>query len=317
MNPDFEKLRELLELRDVGAFLAAYQEYRQRHGINIEVTGLTQRVLPALLRNAFHEGRMTAKDIVLLWRLVRDTRLLLVENDLLVAINFRINDAVAAVEPGTKRPVQPLATYEDVRPSTTQNEHSPYASSSPNGAVPVTEVKRVAIASAFSFGTWSSVDTFNFRKNLCASKQEYEFLRAVRQFYPSLYAYPNQLLRNFIDIPKLEATIPIKARNFAWSAQVDILLCTADEDPVLGIELDSVHHDSLEAAERDELKNLLFKLAGVPLVRIRAADTNTARAEDFYDLLMARADELEKLRPRRLRPRRNHDFLVPTAVVSR
>jgi hypothetical protein len=93
--------------------------------------------------------------------------------------------------------------------------------------------------------------------------------------------------------------------------------CTTDEDPVMGIELDSVHHDSDEVGERDGLKNLLFKLAGLPLVRIRAADTKAVRAEDFYDLLMAESNTLDTLRPRRLRPRRTHDFLVPAEVVSR
>lgn len=142
-------------------------------------------------------------------------------------------------------------------------------------------------------------------------------MRAVRRYFPSLQAYPNQPLRNFIDIDKLEATVPLRARTYAWSAQVDVLLCTADEDPVMGIELDSVHHDSDEVVERDGLKNLLFKLAGLPLVRIRAADTPAVRAEDFYDLLMAESATLDTLRPRRLRPRRTHDFLVPAEVVSR
>ena len=43
-----------------------------------------------------------------------------------------------------------------------------------------------------------------------------------------------------------------------------MLLCIADEDPVMGIELDSLNHDSEKVVERDELKNLLFKLAGCP-----------------------------------------------------
>jgi hypothetical protein len=183
--------------------------------------------------------------------------------------------------------------------------------------VPVTEVKRVAVASAFSFGTWSAVDAFDFRKNLCASRQEYEFLSAVRQYFPSLRAYPNQPLRNFVDIEKLEAMVPLRARNYAWSAQVDILLCTADEFPVIGIELDSVHHDADDVVERDELKNLLFKLAGLPLIRIRAADTTAVRAEDFYELLVAESETLDVLRPRRLRPRRTHDFLVPAESIAR
>ena len=94
--------------------------------------------------------------------------------------------------------------------------------------------------------------------------------------------------------------MPVRARNYASSAQVDVLLCTTDEDPVLGIELDSLHHDSEEVVERDELKNHLFKLAGLPLERIRAADTRAVRSEDFYDLLMAESKTLDTLRPRRL-----------------
>lgn len=317
MRPDIEKLRELLEVRNVGGFLAAYQEYRQHNGIDPVVTSLTQRVFPPLLRDAFKANRLSASDIVLLWRLVRDSRLLLVENDLLVGINLCINDAIKVAEPGTELPVQALATFDDLKASDAPRRPNMPNSTANVGSVPATEVKRIAVASSFSFGTWSAVDAFDFRKNVCASQQEYEFLRALRQYFPSLQAYPNQPLRNFIDIEKLEGTVPLRARNYARLAQVDVLLCTVDEDPVMGIELDSIHHDSGEVVERDELKNLLFKLAGLPLVRIRPGDTKAVRAEDFYDLLMAESKTLDTLRPRRFRPRRTHDFLVPAEVISR
>lgn len=209
-------------------------------------------------------------------------------------------------------PVPPLVTGEDIKPK----EQVRWSLTAPSGRLPATEVKRVAVVSSFSIGTWSAVDAFDFRKNACASQQEREFLRAVRQFFPSLQAYPNMPLRNFIDIAKLEAAVPARVRNYAWSAQVDVLLCTADEDPVAGIELDSIHRDTEEAAERDQLKNTLFKLAGLSLVRIRADDEKAVRAEDFYDLLMAESKALDALRPRRLRPRRTHDFLVPAESAS-
>jgi hypothetical protein len=138
----------------------------------------------------------------------------------------------------------------------------------------------------------------------------------VRQFFPLLQAYPNVPLKHFIDIDKLGAMVPAGTRSYAWSAQVDVLLCTADEDPVAGIELDSVHHDTDEAVERDGLKNTLFKLAAMPMVRIRAGDENAVRAADFYDLLMAESKTLDTLRPRRLRPRRTHDFLVPAESTT-
>lgn len=49
----------------------------------------------------------------------------------------------------------------------------------------------------------------------------------------------------------------------------------------MGIEFNSVHHEADEVAERDELENLLFKLAGIPLICIRATDTRAVRAEGF------------------------------------
>lgn len=313
MTPTVENLRELLEGRDIDGFLLAFEDYRQHQVIEPAVTGLTQRVFPLILRQAFQEERLRPATLVRLYRMVRSGRLLLVDDDLLVGINLRINDAVRQAEPETATPVTPLVTGEDVK-------HKAVCWSPPSAAegrrVAATAMKRVAIVSAFSFGTWSAVDAFDFRRNACASQQEREFLRAVRQFFPSLQAYPNMPLKNFIDIDKLEEAVPVRVRNYAWAAQVDVLLCTDDEDPVAGIELDSVHHDTEEAAERDELKNRLFQLAGLPLVRIRADDEKAVRAEDFYDLLMAESKTLDALRPRRMRPRRTHDFLIPAELAT-
>lgn len=308
MTPAAENLRILLECRNIDGFLKAFESYRQQHTVEPVVTALTQRVFPQLLRQAFLEDQLQPTTLVLLYRMVRSSRLVLLEDDLLTGINLRVNEAMRQAEPETTTPVLPLATGEAVKVKDMR--------CSPPGAtnglrVPATEMKRVAIVSAFSLGTWSAVDAFDFRRNACASQQEREFLRAVRQYFPSLQAYPNMPLKNFIDIDKLEATVPARVRRYAWAAQVDVLLCTTDEDPVAGIELDSVYHDTKEALARDEQKNLLFKLAGLPLVRIRADDEKAVRAEDFYDLLMAESKMLDALRSRRMRPRRTHDFLVP------
>lgn len=308
MTPAAENLRVLLERRNIDGFLEVFETYIQQHTVEPVVTALTQRVFPPLLRQAFQEERLQSATLVRLYRMVRSSRLVLVEDDLLVGINLRINEAMRRAEPEAATPVLPLVTGENVKPK--EVRWSPLGATS-GRRVAATEMKRVAVVSTFTFGTWSAVDAFDFRRNACASQQEREFLRAVRQFFPSLQAYPNMPLKNFIDIDKLEAAVPARVRNYAWAAQADVLLCTADEDPVAGIELDSVHHDTEEAAERDELKNMLFKLAGLPLVRIRADDEKAVRAEDFYDLLMAESKTLDALRPRRMRPRRTHDFLVP------
>lgn len=316
MSPNVERMRELLEMRDVDGFLAAYIEHRQGHAIEPAVTALTQRTLPSVLRQAFSEELLAPKTIVLLWRMVRDGRLILVDNDLLIAINLRIDDAMRLSEPQVELPVPRLVTFAQLDESRKRRGTRPSELRAEPHVIQATEFKRVAIVSTFNVGVWSAVDAFDFRKNVCASQQEKEFLRAVRQYFPSLQAYPNLPLRSFIDIAKLEDTVPARARSYAWSSQVDVLLCTADEDPVAGIELDSVHHDTDDATERDELKNLLFNLSGLPLIRIRAGDEKAVRAEDFYDLLMGESKTLDVIRPRRLRPRRTHDFLVPAEAYT-
>lgn len=311
MSQNVETMRELLEERNIDVFLPAYIEYRQSHAIEPELTALTQHALPPVLRQAFAEERLCPETIVLLWRTVRDGRLILVDDDLLIAINLRIDEATRSVEPEVELPVPHLVTFAQLDESRLRRGTPPNRVQPERRVVGATEVKRIAIVSTFNVGVWSAVDAFDFRTNVCASQQEREFLRAIRQYFPSLQAYPNLPLRSFIDITKLEGTVPMRARSYAWSAQVDVLLCTADEDPVAGIELDSAHHDTDDATERDELKNLLFNLSGLPLIRIRAGDEKAVRAEDFYDLLMSEAKTLDTIRPRRLRPRRTHDFLVP------
>jgi hypothetical protein len=47
------------------------------------------------------------------------------------------------------------------------------------------------------------------------------------------------------------------------------IVSTATYFPLLGIEVDSVYHDTPEATERDSRKNRILALGGVPLIRLR------------------------------------------------
>ena len=155
MTPAAENLRTLLEARDIGGFLSALDAYRQQPSGEPGVTALTQRVFPPLLRTAFQEERLLPATLVRLYRMVRSGTLILVEDDLLVIVNSRINDAIREVEPATVTPVPPLVTGEDVRPK--EVTWSP--PSAPSGqCLAVTEMKRIAVISTFTFGTWASAD---------------------------------------------------------------------------------------------------------------------------------------------------------------
>lgn len=146
MTPAAENLRVLLGTRDIDGFLTALEAYRQQHSCEPVVTALTQRVFPPLLRAAFQEERLLPTALARLYRMVRSGQLVLVEDDLLGAINLRIDDAIREVEPATVTPVPPLIIGEDVRPKDVQ--WSP--PSMPGGQrLAATEMKRIAVVSTF------------------------------------------------------------------------------------------------------------------------------------------------------------------------
>ncbi|KWN85164.1 hypothetical protein WM25_02340 [Burkholderia ubonensis] len=318
MSPIAESMRTMLESRDVLGFLTAYSEYRATQPSEPALLGLTQSALPTVLRHGFDSDTLDAATVVALWRAVRGGNLILVDNELLEAINLRIDKALHVIDPTARLPAARLPIFRDEKKrfSAGSRQPDPLQQLRETSAV-IPEFKRIAITSTFTMGTWSMVDAFTCTKNLCASSQEHEFLKAIRQYFPSLRCYPNVPLRNCIDVDKLGEQLPARVRNYAGAAQVDVLLVTEDEDPVAGIELDSVRHDSEERAEWDELKSQLFLLAGLPLIRIRPGEELLVRAEDFYDLLMCQSDTFDRLRPRRLRPRRTHEALVPAESNSR
>ncbi|ABE46957.1 DUF2726 domain-containing protein [Polaromonas sp. JS666] len=312
MSAAIEHMRRRLEADDLEGFLAAYEQYVLTAVFEPAAIPLTQVALPSALRRGFEKGSVTAKALVTLWRLALNGSLLLVENDLRSMINQNIDGALKTLAMTADLPAKPLPIRVEaatkLSDSVRRRREPPLAQECP-------QVKRVSIVSTFSIRTWSASDALDFRRNLCASNQEREFLRAIRQYFPSLQTYPNIALRNFIDLDELGLSIPESFRKFAWQSQVDILLCTCDEDPVAGFELDSSWHDSETAASRDDIKNQLFQLAGLPLFRIRPADPRAVRAEDFYDLLNAEP-ALDMIRPRRMRPRRTHDGLAPESVET-
>ncbi|SMG39421.1 DUF2726 domain-containing protein [Paraburkholderia susongensis] len=311
MNPHIEELQIRLEARDIAGFVDTYATEVVNVRGDPQLTRVTQVILPPILRDALRERHVPATVLIQLWRMIRNSTLLVVDNEVLASINAQIDGAFRECHGSDHAPVEKFWLQKN-------DEHPRQMPLSPSlpasgqaSAGPFAVTERVVIASVFTVGLTHVSDMFNCKKNVCASSQEREFLKAVRQYLPNLQAYPNVPLLNFIDIDRMGDTLTDRMKSYVRASRVDVLLCTDDEDPVGGIELDSVHHDSDEARERDVLKNEFFSLAGLPLIRIRPENSRDVRAEDFYDLLLSESESLQALRPRRMRPRRNHDFLVP------
>ena len=107
MNPAARVLREHLEGRDLGAFLATYvQVAPESH--SAELMGVTQRVLPAVLREMLTANNVASADIVQLWRLLRSGRLLVIDDDIIASINDRLANAWGEVAGAGAEPPQPL-----------------------------------------------------------------------------------------------------------------------------------------------------------------------------------------------------------------
>ncbi|KWU17959.1 DUF2726 domain-containing protein [Burkholderia cenocepacia] len=310
MNPVLEQLREHVENRNLLEFSTCLREHARVVYGDPQLTRLTQSVLPPILLGMLRSRLLSSQAVVELWQLIRAGTLLVVDPEILEELNLQIDPALRSLSVDAHVPA-PKFWLPTSGPSNNNGATSRIEADTPPVSAAVHLMERVVVASAFSIGLTHVTDALNCTKNVCASSQEREFIKAVRQYLPNVHAYPNVPLLNFIDDDRLGGLLTERMRAYFRLAQVDVLLCTDDEDPVAGIELDSVHHDTDEARERDALKNELFEISGLPLIRIRAADSRNVRAEDFYELLNSESEALQALRPRRLRPRRNYDCLVP------
>ncbi|WP_217992644.1 hypothetical protein [Polaromonas sp. AET17H-212] len=179
-------MRRRLEVDDLDGFLAAYEQYVLTVAFEPAAIPLTQVALPSALRSGFEKGSVTAKTLVTLWRLTMNGSLLLVENDLRVMINQNIDDALKTLAMTTGLPAKPLPIGIEIA---TQIPDAIGRQPVSTPSQEASQMKRVSIVSTYSIRTWSASDGFDFRRNLCASNQEREFLRAIRQYFPSMLSY--------------------------------------------------------------------------------------------------------------------------------
>ncbi len=121
---------------------------------------------------------------------------------------------------------------------------------------------------------------------LPVAAKKYFFSRAEREFYETLkralpagyVAFPNVRLQDVFYI-----TAKGEERRGVYSRfqdkHIDFLVVAAkDYRPVLGIELDGSSHDRAEQKYRDAVKEVVFRSAGLPLVRFRNEDKLSSSA---------------------------------------
>jgi hypothetical protein len=311
------QLREHLERRDLGSFLAAFDGVEPKDADGQDYRIVIQRLLPPVLRELLPAGRLHGQNLLRLAHLVRLNRIVLVDVELRRKINDLLPGAWYSRPSADDSPAPLLVIYdsEDAAQGAADDSASKRRSDAHRTAYTDIHMERVVISNGFTIGSFGNGPT-GCTKNLCASSQEREFVRAARNYFPNLRVHPNVTMSTFINVDLLDPQLTERQHIFLRHARVDVLLCTEDEDPVGVFELDSVHHDAEDRRDNDSLKNELCAMAGLPLRRIRADATSQVRAEDFYSLLQRMGPDLECMRPAQMHPRRNYDALVPAGTRS-
>ncbi|HEY3432606.1 MAG TPA: DUF2726 domain-containing protein [Rhodocyclaceae bacterium] len=175
----------------------------------------------------------------------------------------------------------------------------------------VIRTKRVIQVMDYQWGSYSVSDALGLRQSVFRSQQEKCFLRALSLRFPGLTALPNYPLDQIADFNKLQSVLDPQTISYGRRCRIDALLVIPDEgDPVAAFELDSEFHDTPEARHRDELKDRLLQVVGVPFFRLRAQESSTMDTDEWYSLLTEQVlDQVscgEKIRSRRF-----YSSLVP------
>lgn len=177
----------------------------------------------------------------------------------------------------------------------------------------IIRTKRVVQVTDYQWGTYSVSDALGLRQSVFRSQQEKCFLRALSLRFPGLTALPNYPLDQIADLGKLQSVLDAETIKFGRRCRIDALLVIPDEgDPVAAFELDSSFHDSVEAKRRDQLKDRLLQVVGVPLFRLRAKESLTMDTDEWYTLLTEEIVDQVSCGDR-IRSRRIYSSLVPVS----
>lgn len=151
---------------------------------------------------------------------------------------------------------------------------------------PIIEVRRFVQSTFMEFTPRTAAETLGMRKSIFRSEQERAFLRALSLRFPALLALPNYPLDQVAELSSLRKPLGEKVWSYGMNCRIDALLVLPDEGrPVAAFELDSGYHDQPKARLRDEMKDAIFRLLGMPFFRLRIQSPHSATSDEWYAIL--------------------------------
>ncbi|MBV1911851.1 MAG: DUF2726 domain-containing protein [Kangiellaceae bacterium] len=123
---------------------------------------------------------------------------------------------------------------------------------------------------------------------LFKSKQEENFFEAIRQAFPTYHPYPNVALSSVIDFDAIKNDMNAFQKEYFFRSVIDSVVFDSGNGyiPMHFVELDSVFHDNEKAQKNDKLKDEIFEIANLKLVRIRPFEREDASIESFKRLVI-------------------------------
>ena len=110
----------------------------------------------------------------------------------------------------------------------------------------------------------------NLTTSIFNSKQERLFFFALRNCFPTHYIYPNIALSTIINSAMVDNILAGSEKRFFYNTTIDFIVVDQFNDfkPIFAVELDSEWHRLHNQGDKDEIKNKIFKAAGLTLYRI-------------------------------------------------
>ncbi|RKE25256.1 uncharacterized protein DUF2726 [Paraburkholderia sp. BL23I1N1] len=107
-------------------------------------------------------------------------------------------------------------------------------------------------------------------KQVFNSQREFSIYQVVVQLCPNHLVFPNCSLQSIMSYDRMKELVESEDFGYYLRASVDIVVVSSTTYlPLLAIEVDSPWHDTEKQQERDDRKDGLFAVAGIPFLRLR------------------------------------------------
>ena len=132
-------------------------------------------------------------------------------------------------------------------------------------------------------------------KPIFNSRQEYTVYNILIGIFPNHLVFPNMALQTIFQYDRMKELLTAEEFRYFLMSQADFCVTsTANYLPIMALELDSDYHDSPKQLERDTKKDQIFRLGGVPLLRLRPHGRPSIQEmrQDIVEAVQALREEL-------------------------